>query len=114
MVFFRPNMKPQLYYIPADAHKRELTMGIQYFVSLSKEKLDIISRTPPTGKTVRDLFYMTVGTVNSELPDFYAIVYLVLLRTVSMIIYDFSKYSINATVDRGGGRGLKNISIVDI
>ena len=34
VVFFRPNMKPQLYYIPADAHKRVLTMGIQYFVSL--------------------------------------------------------------------------------
>jgi hypothetical protein len=32
-------MKPQLYYIPADDHKRELTMGIQYFVPLSEEKL---------------------------------------------------------------------------
>jgi len=83
-------------------------------MSPSREKLDIISRTPPARKTVRDLIYMTVGTVNSEFSDFYAIVYLVLLRTVSMIIYDFSKCSINATGDNGGGRGLKNISIVVI
>jgi len=33
-------MKPQLHYIPADAHWRKIiTMGIQYFVSLSEEKL---------------------------------------------------------------------------
>jgi hypothetical protein len=33
-------MKPELHFIPANAHLRELiTMGIQYFVSLSEEKL---------------------------------------------------------------------------
>ena len=46
--------------------------------------------------------------------DFYAICYHVLLRTDSMIIYDFSKYAIDAARGSGGGRGPKNISIVDI
>jgi hypothetical protein len=60
-----------------------------------------------------------VGTVDSGFPDFYAIVFLVLLRTVSLITYDFSKYSLIAATDiaatnSGGGRGPKNISIVDI
>jgi len=46
--------------------------------------------------------------------DFYAIWYHVLLRTVSMTIYDFSNDSIDAAIGSGGGRGPKNISIVDI
>jgi hypothetical protein len=37
--------------------------------------------------------------------DFYAIWYHVLLRTDSMIIYDFSKYSIDTDRGSGGGRG---------
>jgi hypothetical protein len=48
-------MKPQLYYIPADAHKRELTMGIQYFVSFSEEKLTIIFRLPLAQKSTTSL-----------------------------------------------------------
>ena len=62
VVFFRPNMKPQLYYIPADAHKRKLTMGIQYFVSLSREKLDIyFQNTTRREKHCETAIYKTVG-----------------------------------------------------
>jgi hypothetical protein len=43
-------MKTPLYYIPADAHNRVLTMGIQYFVSLSEEKLANIFRPPMAQK----------------------------------------------------------------
>jgi len=40
VVFFETQHEAALHYIPADAHKRKLiTMGIQYFVSLSQEKL---------------------------------------------------------------------------
>lgn len=46
--------------------------------------------------------------------DFYAIEYHVLLRTISMIIYDFSNDSIDAISGSGGGRGPKSFSIVDI
>ena len=54
------------------------------------------------------------GTAWSGFPDFYAIVYHVLLRTVSLIIYDFKKYSIDTARGSGGGRGRKNISMVVI
>jgi hypothetical protein len=54
-------MKPQLYYIPADAHKKELTMGIQYFVSLSEEKLTIIFRPPPAQKRTTSLILQCCG-----------------------------------------------------
>jgi hypothetical protein len=54
-------MKPQLYYIPADAHKRELTMGIQYFVSLSEEKLTIIFRPPLSLKSTTSLILQCCG-----------------------------------------------------
>jgi len=61
VVFFRPNMKPQLYYIPADAHKRVLTMGIQYFGSLSEEKLTIIFRPPMAKKSTPSLILQCCG-----------------------------------------------------
>jgi hypothetical protein len=54
-------MKPPLYYIPADAHKRVLTMGIQYFVSLSEEKLTIIFRPPLTQKSTTSLMLQCCG-----------------------------------------------------
>jgi hypothetical protein len=59
-------------------------------------------------------FTMLWGTVCFRFIDFYAIVYHVLLRTGSMIIYDFTKNSIDTASGSGGGRGPKNISIVDI
>ena len=60
-------------------------------------------------------FTVLWGTACLRFIDFYAIWYPVLLRTDSMIIYDFSKYSIDTARGSGGGRGpKKNISIVDI
>jgi hypothetical protein len=61
VVFFRPNMKPQLYYIPGDAHKRELTMGIQYFESLSEEKLANFFRPPMAQKSTTSLILHCCG-----------------------------------------------------
>jgi hypothetical protein len=65
VVFFRPNMKPQLYYIPADAHMRELIMGIQYFVTLSEEKSTYYFQT--TDGSITSKFLITQGC--GEQPD---------------------------------------------
>jgi hypothetical protein len=54
-------MKPQLYYIPTDAHERVLTMGIQYFESLSEEKLTIIFRPPLAQKSASSLILQCRG-----------------------------------------------------